>query len=61
MADADGEFESVLIDVSGLSLPELFSLDGTVLGEALNRVRVEAAAPREVVAGFQSGMYEPGA
>ncbi|HEX2315845.1 MAG TPA: FxSxx-COOH cyclophane-containing RiPP peptide [Thermomonospora sp.] len=59
MRDADGEFESVLIDVSGLSLPELLSLDGTVLGEALHRIRAEAADPREVVAGFQSGMYEP--
>ncbi|SEG16370.1 FXSXX-COOH protein [Thermomonospora echinospora] len=56
MDDADGEIESMLIDLGGLSLREIRALDGTVLGEALARVRSEAADPREVVAGFDSNM-----
>jgi FXSXX-COOH protein len=56
VGDADGEIESVLIDIGGLSLREIRELSGTVLGEALARARSEAANPREAVAGFDSNM-----
>ncbi|MGI8329934.1 FxSxx-COOH cyclophane-containing RiPP peptide [Actinomadura scrupuli] len=56
MGDTDDEVQSVLIDVSGLSLQQIRSLDGKVLGEALQRIHAEAANPREAVAGFSNVM-----
>ena len=47
----------MLVDVSGLSLAELQSLDGeedSVLARSLRRLLEEADSPAEVVAGFQS-------
>ncbi|WP_119727836.1 FxSxx-COOH cyclophane-containing RiPP peptide [Thermomonospora amylolytica] len=59
MGDADGAVESELIRLSELSLSEIRSLDGTVLGEALRRIRAESEGGYEAVARFDSALHGP--
>jgi FXSXX-COOH protein len=57
MQNTAPDLESVLADVTTLSLTELKSLggrDNSVLGRSLRRLLEEADNPAEVVAGFQS-------
>jgi FXSXX-COOH protein len=57
MQNTAPDLESMLADVTALSLAELKSLGGlddSVLGRSLRRLLEEADDPAEVVAGFQS-------
>jgi FXSXX-COOH protein len=56
VACADDPIKTETLDVSGLSLTRLRAHEGTVLGEAVRRVREESADRGEVVAGFDSNM-----
>ena len=47
-------WQSVMIDVSGLSLTELADEDETVLARSLRRIATDLAQPGEPIAGFNS-------
>ena len=51
------EWQSPMVDVSGMSLEELASLDGdTALAHCLRRLHAELDDPAEPTAGFNSAL-----
>jgi FXSXX-COOH protein len=50
------DVESLLPDLTGTDLTELLSIDDWVLRQALQRVREQAAAGEQIVAGFNSAI-----
>jgi FXSXX-COOH protein len=52
LADPADEIESELVDLTELSLEQVRSLDGSVLGNALRRVVAEVDNPERAFAGF---------
>lgn len=48
--------DSLLPDLSDVSLDDLLGIDNPVLLEALRRVQAEADNPQEIVAGFNSAI-----
>jgi len=61
--DDPAEWESVMVDVSGMSLAELgaragdpASADGSPLARSLLRIARELAEPDEPIAGFNSAL-----
>jgi FXSXX-COOH protein len=57
--DAEPEWRSVMVDVSGMSLAELTALaadDDSALAQSLRRLAEDLAAPGEPIAGFNSAL-----
>ena len=52
--DAEPDWESVMIDVSGMSLAELAGPADTVLAQCLRRLAADLDRPGEPIAGFNS-------
>ena len=58
MADQDAEPEwcSDIVDVSGLSLRELSDADESPLAQSLRRITIDLAGTDEPIAGFNSAL-----
>jgi FXSXX-COOH protein len=54
--DAEPEWLSDKVDVSGLSLHELSDADESSLASSLRRITVDLADPDEPIAGFNSAL-----
>ena len=54
--DAQPEWQSDMIDVSGMSLAELETGDGSPLAHAVRRVADDLSRAREPIAGFNSAL-----
>ncbi len=52
--DAEPTWQSVMVDVSGMSLTELDQQDDSVLAHCLRRLADDLARPGEPIAGFNS-------
>jgi FXSXX-COOH protein len=56
MDEVTADYESDLVDLSDIALPELLDSDNTVLANALRRVLTEVDQEQDPVAGFSSGI-----
>jgi FXSXX-COOH protein len=56
MDEVTADYESDLVDLTHVELPELLDSDETVLANALRRVVTEIDQEQDTVAGFQSGI-----
>jgi FXSXX-COOH protein len=56
MADSGLEFESSLLDTTGIDLDDLGNLPDSVLKDALARFRQEDPEQTEIYAGFDSAI-----
>jgi FXSXX-COOH protein len=56
MDEVTADYESDLVDLSDVALPEVLDNDDTVLANALRRVVIEVDQEQGAVAGFQSGI-----
>jgi FXSXX-COOH protein len=54
--DGAGEWPSVLVDVSDMSIEEVKSADNEMLARSLRRLADDLAAPGEPIAGFNSAL-----
>jgi FXSXX-COOH protein len=52
--DAEPDWESIMIDVSGMSLTDLAGSGDTVLAHCLGRLAADLDRPGEPIAGFNS-------
>lgn len=52
--DAESDLQSIMIDVSGMSLTELAGEGDGVLAQSLRRLADDLARPGEPIAGFNS-------
>lgn len=50
----ENDLETDLVDLTDVPLPDLTSLDDSVLGSALRRLVAEAKQPRDAIAGFNA-------
>lgn len=58
-ADPESDVESDLVDLTGVPLSRLRSLDDTVLSHAIRRVRDELANGPQLLAAFENGIAAP--
>lgn len=56
MDEVTADYESDLVDLTHVELPELIDSDETVLANALRRILTEVDQEQGTVAGFQSGI-----
>ena len=52
--DAEPDWESIMVDVSGMSLADLAGSGDTVLAHCLRRLAADLDRPGEAIAGFNS-------